>query len=68
MAIVGVSTNEYIRRVRLGRAAEMLVNSGLNITDIAFQTGFGSHSSFAKAFKKEFGMTASEYVAAQKNK
>ena len=66
MAIVGVSTNEYIRRVRLGRAAEMLVNSGLNITDIAFQTGFGSHSSFAKAFKKEFGMTASEYVAAQK--
>ncbi len=68
MAIVGVSTNEYIRRVRLGRAAEMLINSGLNITDIAFQTGFGSHSSFAKAFKKEFGMTASEYVAAQKNK
>ncbi|MFG6385072.1 MAG: AraC family transcriptional regulator [Muribaculaceae bacterium] len=44
------------------------MNSGLNITDIAFQTGFGSHSSFAKAFKKEFGMTASEYVAAQKNK
>ena len=66
MAILGVSTNEYIRRIRLNRAADMLVNSGLSITDIAFQTGFGSHSSFAKAFKKEYGMTATEYMAAKK--
>ena len=66
MAILGVSTNEYIRRIRLNRAADMLANSGLSITDIAFQTGFGSHSSFAKAFKKEYGMTATEYMAAKK--
>ncbi len=66
MAIVGVSTNEYIRRVRMARAVELLMNSDMTINDIAFSTGFGSHSSFAKAFKKEFGMTASEYVAARK--
>ncbi len=66
MAIVGVSTNEYIRRIRLSRAADLLLNSGLSITDIAFKTGFGSHSSFAKSFKKEYGMTATEYVAANK--
>lgn len=63
MAILGISTNEYIRRIRLTRAAEMLAEGGHSITDIAYATGFSSHSSFAKAFKKEYGMTASEYAA-----
>lgn len=63
MANAGVSTNEFIRRIRLSRAAEMLLDGKHSITDIAFATGFGSHSSFAKAFKKEFGMTATEYAA-----
>lgn len=64
MAVLGVSTNEYIRRVRLSRAAELLLDGRLSVSDVAFKTGFGSLSSFAKAFRKEFGMTASEYVAA----
>ncbi len=63
-AILGVSTNEYIRHIRLSRAAEMLIggDKSLTITDIAEQCGFGSHSSFAKAFKKAYGMTATEYA------
>lgn len=68
MANVGVSTNEYIRHIRLSRAVEMLTEGKSSITDIAYATGFGSHSSFAKAFKKEFGMTATEYVANLKKK
>lgn len=62
MAIVGVSANEYIRHIRLGRAEEMLRGGEMNITEVAFNTGFGSHSSFGKAFKKEYGMSPSEYV------
>ena len=62
MAIVGVSANEYIRHIRLGKAEEMLREGLLNITEIAFRTGFGSHSSFGKAFKKEYGMAPSEYL------
>lgn len=62
MAIVGVSANEYIRHIRLGRAEEMLRSGEMNITEVAFSTGFGSHSSFGKAFRKEYGMSPSEYV------
>lgn len=68
MANVGVSTNEYVRHIRLTRAVELLMQGNMTVTDIAFATGFASHSSFAKAFKKEFGMTATEYVASQRKK
>lgn len=68
MAIVGVSANEYIRHLRLSRAEEMLREGMLNITEIAYNTGFGSHSSFGKAFKKEYGMSPSDYLKAQTDK
>lgn len=61
MAIMGVSTNEYVRRLRLTKAKEMLADGEYSITDVAYKSGFGSHSSFAKAFRKEFGMSATEY-------
>ena len=66
-AIVGVSTNEYIRHLRLMRAAELIIAGDMPITNIAESVGFGTHSSFAKAFKKEFGMTATEYQAKKRN-
>ena len=62
-AILGVSTNEYIRHVRLSRAVEHLLQGDLTVIEIAAATGFSSHSSFAKAFKKAYGMTATEYAA-----
>ncbi len=62
MAIAGVSTNEYIRSIRLARAVEMLRSGSYSITEIAYSTGFGSHSSFGKAFKKEYGMSPTDYV------
>lgn len=60
-ALLGISPNEYIRRIRISKAVELLRSRQWSITDIAFKTGFGSHSSFGKVFKKEFGMTPSEY-------
>lgn len=68
MAVLGIPTNEYIRRIRMQKSRELLDAGKLTITDIAFETGFGTHSSFAKAFKKEFGMTASEYMARKEGK
>lgn len=63
MAVLGVPTNEYVRRIRMQKAMELLKQGTMSITDIAFETGFSTHSSFAKAFKKEYGMSASEYLA-----
>lgn len=65
-ALVGVSPNEYIRHVRLSLATSLLEEGVLSVTEIAERTGFGSLSSFAKAFKKVYGMTATDYVASLK--
>lgn len=63
MANTGVSTNEFVRRARLERSLRLLVQGSMSITDIAFACGFSSHSTFAKAFKKEYGTTATEYAS-----
>jgi len=52
----------FIRSIRLHRAAEMLKQGEMSITDIALYTGFGSTSYFSKCFQKEFGCKPSEYV------
>lgn len=52
----------YIKRNRLERAAFLLqADPAKAITDIALGVGFATPSSFAKAFKQEYGVSASEY-------
>jgi len=51
---------EYLRKRRLKKAVEALENR-TQITDIALTFGFDTPSGFSKAFRREFGMSASEY-------
>jgi AraC family transcriptional regulator len=61
-AIVGETINEYVRRLRLEKAAILLVHNPFrSITEIALDCGFSSSSNFARAFKEHFGMSASEW-------
>ena len=61
-AIVGETINNFIQRVRIEKAAMMLVsNPKKSITEIAFDTGFSSSASFARAFKEYFKMNASQW-------
>lgn len=61
-AMVGEPLNRYIRRVRLERAAGMLVyNPSRSITEIALDCGFSSSATFARAFSAAFGQSASLY-------
>ena len=60
-ALFNYSTNEFIRMVRLHKAAEMLVKKTGNIGEIAYDVGFSNPSYFSKCFKKQFGMHPSEY-------
>lgn len=64
-SITGITPVTFIRSVRLQQAAELIVHKRMSLTDVAYATGFGSASYFAKCFKTEFGMSPSEYV--QKN-
>ena len=58
---IGQSPAEYIRDARLKRACELLQSKDLSIAQIAYMTGFNDPHYFGKAFKKEFGMTPTEF-------
>jgi AraC family transcriptional regulator len=61
-AMVGETPQQFLNRVRLERAANMLVKySGYSITQIAMNCGFSSSSVFARSFKSHFGISANEY-------
>jgi signal transduction histidine kinase/DNA-binding response OmpR family regulator len=60
-ALTNKTTNDFIRTIRLNRAAELLKEHTDNVTQIAYETGFSSLSWFAKVFKEKFGVSPSEY-------
>jgi AraC family transcriptional regulator len=59
--LVGKTPFEYIRTIRLSRAALKLRDNNSRIADVAFDFVFGSHEGFTRAFSKEFGMTPKYY-------
>lgn len=60
-AIVGTGAKEYITRIRIEKAKNLMENPSLSIADIAEMTGFTSQSYFSTAFKSQTGMTPSQY-------
>jgi signal transduction histidine kinase/DNA-binding response OmpR family regulator/ligand-binding sensor domain-containing protein len=60
-SITGKSPNEFIQLVRLKRAAQLLMDSQYNISEIADFVGYNTIKYFNKHFKEEFGMTPSRY-------
>ena len=63
LSITGKTPIEFIRILRLKRAAQMLRESQLSIAEVTYQTGFNNLNLFRKYFKTEFGMLPSEYQA-----
>ncbi len=61
-ALVGEPLNRFIGRVRLERAAtQLLANPEKPVTDIALDCGFSGSSAFARAFREEYGVSASQW-------
>jgi signal transduction histidine kinase/ligand-binding sensor domain-containing protein/DNA-binding response OmpR family regulator len=60
--LTNMSPVEYVKNVRINRAALLLVKKELSISEIAFNTGFSDQSYFGACFKKQIGMTPTEYV------
>jgi AraC family transcriptional regulator len=60
-AIVGMPVAEYIRKKRLIKAANELLNTDDKIIDIAFRYQFSSQEAFTKAFKKLYGVPPREF-------
>lgn len=55
----GEGFSEYLNRVRVDKAAELLQTTDLAISDISVQVGYSDHSYFTKVFKKLKGMSPS---------
>lgn len=60
-ALTGQSVREFIRTLRLKRAAQLLQQKSGTVTEIAYEVGFQSIAHFAKIFREEFGVAPSEY-------
>lgn len=60
-ALVGHSPSDFLRTIRLNRAALMIKSRAGNIAEIAYDVGFNNPSYFSECFKKQFGMLPSEY-------
>lgn len=66
-SIVGMSPIDFLRHIRLQRAEELVAKSTDTFSQIAYSVGFTDPKYFGKCFKKETGMTPSEYREKAKN-
>lgn len=66
-ALTGLTINEFIRSIRIKRAAQLLETGEYSVSEAAFETGFSEVKYFRNYFKEQFGCLPSEYVAGKKN-
>ena len=66
-ALTNMTVKEFIRHIRLKRAAQMLVQNKMNVSEVAYEVGFKDLSHFRKCFKREYGMSATEFIARSHN-
>ena len=59
--LTGENPSVFFKRYKLNRAAQLLKERDYNISEIADMTGFSTLSHFSTSFKKQFGVSPSEY-------
>lgn len=59
--LTGENPNIFFKKYKLNRAAELILSGNYNISEIADMTGFSTASHFSSSFKKQFGISPSEY-------
>ncbi len=58
----GMTISQYLRQIRIERAASLLSSGRYNVSEAAIEVGYNSLSHFSKAFQKEKGCLPSRYV------
>ena len=63
-----ISPNDFIKLMRLKRAAEILQEGEYKVNEVCFLVGFSSTSYFSKAFQKQFGVLPKDFAKGVRNK
>ena len=66
--LTGMTPNDYIKSTRMTMAAELLKDSELNVSEIAYKIGIEDPYYFSKSFKSYFGISPSQYRKGEKPK
>jgi YesN/AraC family two-component response regulator len=67
LGFAGKSPVEFIIKVRIERAKQLLIQQQLTVAEVAYEVGFTDPKYFAKTFKKDTGILPSAFAAAQAN-
>lgn len=59
---MGTTLARYFREMRMEKAAQLLLEGKMNVTEVALEVGYNSMSHFAKAFTSEMGCTPSQFT------
>lgn len=65
-SVTGFAPLDLIKEFRLSRAAELLKQTDLSITEVAYKSGFKDSGYFGKCFRKRFGQSPRDYAAAHR--
>lgn len=62
----GMSLGNYIKKLKLERAAELLLTTDLNVAEVAYNVGIESHAYFTRSFRALYGMSPTEWIKAHR--
>jgi AraC-like DNA-binding protein len=60
--LTGQPPNDFIRMIRLKRAAQLLEQNQLTIAEVSYKVGFSDPGYFGKCFRKIYGQAPSQYI------
>ncbi len=66
--ITGQTPSDFIKTIRLKKAAKMLLENNTTIVEVAYAVGYSSPSYFTRSFKSEFGVTPKQYLENNRSK
>lgn len=61
-AMTGMSVSDFIKSIRLRRAAQLLITKEFTISEVYYKVGFQNRTHFNDSFKKQFSMTPSDFI------
>ncbi len=61
-SLTGQNVNEFVRTIRIKRAAQLFQDTNLNISEVMYRCGFNTAPYFARCFQEQYYMKPSEYI------